>query len=147
MCGASHLGFIILIIKSNFDIWNSCFSSLIDYIEEIHPLLFWLQHGREGRWLIQRLRLPLGPRRSTGLIGLASWPDGCITGAVLVRTTGLAALAAWSPSTLPSWTHEDTSVQGRSGIHFQPGSVMFKTSRHHLSPSNPLPTPGGIWIN
>ncbi len=45
VAGACHLGFVILIIKSNFDIWNSCFLSLIDYIEEIHPLLFWLQHS------------------------------------------------------------------------------------------------------
>ncbi len=47
-CGACHLGFVILIIKSNFDIWNSCFLSLIDYIEEIHPLLFWLQHAQHS---------------------------------------------------------------------------------------------------
>ncbi len=37
-CRACHLGFVILIVKSNLEL---CFSSLIDYIEEIHPLLFW----------------------------------------------------------------------------------------------------------
>ncbi len=56
--------------------------------------------GREGRWLLQRLRLPLGPRRSTGLVGPASWPwrpyHGC----------GLHG----NPSMLPSLSHEDTSM-------------------------------------
>ncbi len=72
--------------------------------------------GRKG-W-----RLPLaalssfGPWRFRGLYGPASWPVSRIAGAVLVRTVGpaaLAALAAWYPSTLPSWTHEDTSVHAR----------------------------------
>ncbi len=52
--------------------------------------------GTRGRWLLQRLRLPLGPRRSTGLVSLASWPDGRFTGAVssglwVRRLTSLAA--------------------------------------------------------
>ncbi len=48
--------------------------------------------GREGRWLFQRLRPPLGPRQhSMGLVGPASWPDGRLAGAVLVRTAGPAA--------------------------------------------------------
>ncbi len=50
--------------------------------------------GREGRWLFQRLRPPLGPRQhSMGLVGPASWPDGRLAGAVLVRTEGPAARA------------------------------------------------------
>ncbi len=50
--------------------------------------------GREGRWLFQRLRPPLGPRQhSRGLVGPASWPDGRLAGAVLVRTAGPAARA------------------------------------------------------
>ncbi len=50
--------------------------------------------GREGRWLFQRLRPPLGPRQhSMGLVGPASWPDGRLAGAVLVRTAGPAARA------------------------------------------------------
>ncbi len=72
--------------------------------------------GREGRRLFQRLRPPLGPRQhSMGLVGPASWPDGRLAGAVLVRTAGPAARAFGGPdpSTLPSWTHEDTSVHAR----------------------------------
>ncbi len=50
--------------------------------------------GREGRRLFQRLRPPLGPRQhSMGLVGPASWPDGRLAGAVLVRTAGPAARA------------------------------------------------------
>ncbi len=45
--------------------------------------------GREGRRLLQRLRPPLGPRRSKGLVGPASWPyHGC---GFVRRLTSLAA--------------------------------------------------------
>ncbi len=42
-----------------------------------------------------------GPRRFQGLNGPASWPVSRLTGAAL------------DPSTLPSWTHEDTSMHAR----------------------------------
>ncbi len=48
-----------------------------------------------------------GPRHFGGLNGPASWPVSRLTGAAL------------DPSTLPSWTHEDTSVHAR-GIDRSP---------------------------
>ncbi len=73
--------------------------------------------GREGRRLFQRLRPPLGPRQhSMGLVGPASWPDGRLAGCGPRPDRGvrqLAPSAAPDPSTLPSWTHEDTSVHAR----------------------------------
>ncbi len=43
----------------------------------------------------------------------ASWPVSRIAGAFLGQTAGPAALVVWNPSTLLSWTHEDTSVHAR----------------------------------
>ncbi len=81
----------------------------------------------------------------TPLSGPASWPVRRIAGVVLVRTAGPAALAAWYPSTLPSWTHEDTSVHAASFTSGVP---------HHTPPdlavSAPLlshtPTPVGSLV-
>ncbi len=60
--------------------------------------MFWKEGSlrSEARLLLQRLRLPLGPRRSTGLVGPASWPDGRIMGAVSsgLRVRRLMSLAA-----------------------------------------------------
>ncbi len=72
-----------------------------------------LVRGERGRWLPLAASSSFGPRRFRGLYGPASWPVSHIAGAVLIRTAGPAALAAWYPSTLPSWTHEDTSVHAR----------------------------------
>ncbi len=69
--------------------------------------------GHEGRRLPLAASSCFGPRRFRGLYGPASWPISRIAGAVLIRTAGLGALVARDPSTLPSWTHEDTSVQAR----------------------------------
>ncbi len=69
--------------------------------------------GREGRRLRVAASSSFGPRRFWGLYSPASWPVSRLAGAVRVRQ--LAPSAAPVPSTLPSWTHEDTSVhaQGR----------------------------------
>ncbi len=69
--------------------------------------------GREGRQLPLVASSSFGLRRFRELYGLASWPVSRIAGVVLVRAAGLAALATWYTSTLPSWTHEDTSVHAR----------------------------------
>ncbi len=50
-----------------------------------------LGSGSEGRWLLQRLRLPLGPRCLTGLVGPASWPRWPYHGCSFVRNAGPAA--------------------------------------------------------
>ncbi len=74
--------------------------------------------GREG-WLLRLATLSsFGPRRFQGLYGPASRTDqpysGC--GSRPDRRSGmLTALAAWDPSTLPSWIHEDASVHARGG--------------------------------
>ncbi len=56
---------------------------------------------REGRRLLLAASSSFGPRHLRGLYGPASWPVSRVTGAAL------------APSTLPSWTHEDTSVHAR----------------------------------
>ncbi len=52
----------------------------------------------EGRQLLSAASSSFGPRHLRGLYGPASWPVSRVT------------CAAVAPSTLPSWTHEDTSV-------------------------------------
>ncbi len=56
---------------------------------------------REGRRLLLAASSSFGPRPLQGLYGPASWPVSRVTGAALAL------------STLPSWTHEDTSVHAR----------------------------------
>ncbi len=56
---------------------------------------------REGRRLLAAASSSFGPRHLRGLYNPASWPVSRVTGAAL------------APSTLPSWTHEDTSVHAR----------------------------------
>ncbi len=56
---------------------------------------------REGQRLLVAASSSFGPRHLRGLYGPASWPVSRVTGAAL------------APSTLPSWTHEDTSVHAR----------------------------------
>ncbi len=56
---------------------------------------------REGRRLLSAASSSFGPRHLRGLYGPASWPVSRVT------------CAAVAPSTLPSWTHEDTSVHAR----------------------------------
>ncbi len=57
--------------------------------------------GRRGGGFFQRRRLPLGPRHFPGI----KRPG------ILARQPCTGAAVA--PSTLPSWTHEDTSVHAR----------------------------------
>ncbi len=66
--------------------------------------------GREGR----RLRLPLGPRHSTGLVGPATGHDGRITGAISsrLRVRRLTFLA-WKSLYAPFLDHEYTSMHAR----------------------------------
>ncbi len=56
---------------------------------------------REGRRLLSVASSSFGPRHLRGLYGPASWPVSRVT------------CAAVAPSTLPSWTQEDTSVHAR----------------------------------
>ncbi len=56
---------------------------------------------REGRRLLLAASSSFGPRHLRGLYGPASWPVSRVMGAALAL------------STLPSWTHEDTSVHAR----------------------------------
>ncbi len=56
---------------------------------------------REGQRLLVAASSSFGPRHLRGLYGPASWPVSRVTGVAL------------APSTLPSWTHEDTSVHAR----------------------------------
>ncbi len=56
---------------------------------------------REGRRLLLAASSSFGPRHLRGLYGPESWPVSRVTGAALAL------------STLPSWTHEDTSVHAR----------------------------------
>ncbi len=60
-----------------------------------------LRSGARGAAASSAASSSFGPRRFQGLNGLASWPVSRLTGAAL------------DPSTLPSWTHEDTSVHAR----------------------------------
>ncbi len=55
----------------------------------------------------------LDPQRFAGINGPASWPVSRTTGTALIRTAGTAARVFGDPPTLPSWTHEDTSVHAR----------------------------------
>ncbi len=89
--------------------------------------------GCEGRWLLQRLRLPLDPRRSTGLVGPASWGRHRVG-------IGSSSSRLWlhgSLSTLPTWTHEDTSAHAR-GINRSPEE---RRSRHITAPDLAVSTP------
>ncbi len=60
-----------------------------------------LRSGAQGAAASPAASSSFGPRRFQGLNDSASWPVSRLTGAAL------------NPSTLPSWTHEDTSVHAR----------------------------------
>ncbi len=82
--------------------------------------------ARDGGFF-QRLRPPLGPRQhSMGLVGPASWPDGRLAGAVLVRPR-VRQLAPSAPPRFPQrsfLTHEDTSVHARGKRPFSRGEAQ-----------------------
>ncbi len=70
----------------------------------------------EGRWLLQRLRLPLDPWRPLELVGTASWPDGRNTGVVLSgpRVRRLTSLGAWWRVANNGWGGDDKGEAANS---------------------------------
>ncbi len=97
--------------------------------------------GRKGGWFLQQLHLPLGPRHSTGLVGQASWPDGCITGAVSsgLRVRRLTSLAARKSLYAPFL---DSRGEAPS-VFYSGGDEASFTSGvpHHMPPDMALSVP------
>ncbi len=84
-------GTSVVLIKFRLAQPNFIYTVYILYIYIIY--IYEVRGARDGGFF-QRLRPPLGPRQhSMGLVGPASWPDGRLAGAVLVRTAGPAARA------------------------------------------------------
>ncbi len=73
---------------------------------------------REGRRLLLAASFSFGPWPLRGLYGPASWPVSRVTGAALAL------------STLPSWTHEDTSVHAQE----RDRSPEERRTRHITAP-------------